>query len=79
MRDFDQPDDGFDEFELSDEDIASIKRSIQDANDGFTYEMLFDDNESLACKCNKCGRIGNMLEKPFPHRFDCLMKLRVKD
>ena len=71
-----------DEFDLSPETIAELERSIQDCNDGFTYTMLNDENGlekdkdgnlTWRVQCNKCNRIGNMMEKPFPHRFDCEM------
>ena len=78
VEDFDDED--FDDFEFSPEDIAEIKRAKQDAAMGFTYEMLFGpDRKPFDVRCNKCKREGNMLEKPFPHRFDCPMRDRVKD
>lgn len=70
-------DDDFD-YEFSPDDIAKIKRSIQEANMGFTFEMLHTE-EGYFFKCNKCGRQGAFHEKPFPHRFDCPMKNLGKD
>lgn len=68
-----------DEFDF-DIDEAEIKRSIQDCNDGFTYTMLFgDDHERWDMKCNKCGRVGSLMERPFPHKLNCPMKGRIKD
>jgi hypothetical protein len=73
------------DWEPSEETIAKIKQSMQDANDGFTYTMLADEDGlekdedgslSWRVQCNKCGRIGNMMEKPFPHKFDCEMLLK---
>lgn len=66
----------FDE-EFTPEQIADIKRSIQDANEGFTYEMI--PGEHWEFKCNKCGRQANFHEKPFPHKFNCPMKRRYPD
>lgn len=60
--------------EFSPDQIAKIKRAMQDCNDGFTYEMLKTDDNSFAFKCNKCGRSAGIQERPFPHRFDCPMK-----
>ena len=74
-----------DDWEPTEEEIAEIERSIQDCNDGFTYTMINDDdglekdedgNLTWRVRCDKCGRIGNMMEKPFPHKFDCEMKKR---
>jgi hypothetical protein len=62
------------DFELTPEDIAKIKRGIQEANMGFTYEMLKTDDGSFAFKCNKCGRTGEIHEKPFPHKLNCPMR-----
>jgi len=64
------------DWEMSEEDIAKIKRSIQEANMGLTYTMLFDEREGHEwdMQCNPCGRIGSMMEKPFPHKFDCPMR-----
>jgi len=64
-----EPDD-----EFTPEEIAKIKRSIQEANMGFTYEMLKTDDGKYVFKCNKCGRQAEVRERPFPHRFDCPMK-----
>lgn len=69
---------GFDEWEPSAEEIAQIKRAMQDANDGFTYRML-NPGVDWSCECNKCGRVGDLLEKPFPHKLDCEMRARIKD
>lgn len=68
-----------DEFEF-DIDPEELKRSIQDCNDGFTYEMLFgDDHKPWDTRCNKCKREGNMMERPFPHKLNCPMRDRIKD
>lgn len=70
------------DWEMSEEDIAKIKQSMQDANDGFTYTMLNDDEGiekdadggfTWRVQCNKCDRIGSMMDKPFPHKYDCEM------
>jgi hypothetical protein len=79
MCDFDNPPscDGYDcDFELTPEEVKRIKRAMQEANDGLTYEMLFDKREGHQwdVKCNPCGRVGNMMEKPFPHKLDCPMR-----
>lgn len=64
------------DWEPSPEEIAKIKRSMQDANEGLTYEMLFDKREGHEwdVKCNPCGRVGSMMEKPFPHKIGCRMR-----
>jgi hypothetical protein len=62
------------DFELSPEDIASIKRGIQEANDGLTYTMLKTEDGSFAFKCNKCGRSAELHERPFPHKLNCPMR-----
>jgi hypothetical protein len=54
----------------SEEEIASIKRALQDAQDGFTYEVL----DGGKTRCNKCGRVGKFLERPFPHKLECPMR-----
>jgi hypothetical protein len=75
--------DSLDDFrdELDDPEFqAELKRRMQDCNDGFTYELLFDeDDEHIKMKCNKCGRIGVLGERPFPHKLECPMKDRVED
>jgi hypothetical protein len=71
------------DWEPSEEEIAKIKQGMQEANMGLTYTMLNDEdglekdeNGDLTWRveCNKCGRIGSMMEKPFPHKFDCPMR-----
>lgn len=81
MCDFDNPPEPeeFDAWEPSPEEIASIERAIQDMNDGFGYEMLQDDNPAWTFKCLKCGRTAELRERPFPHKFDCPMKWKIKD
>jgi hypothetical protein len=67
-------DEGWEEdFELSEEDIAKIKRGIQEANMGFTYEMVKDE-EGFVFKCNQCGRQAEIHERPFPHKLNCPMR-----
>jgi hypothetical protein len=72
-----------DDWEPSPEQIAKIKRAMQEANDGLTYTMLFDEREGHKwdMKCNPCGRVGNLMEKPFPHKLNCPMRRlsEVKD
>lgn len=63
-----------DDFELTPEEIADIKRGIQEANMGFTYEMLKTEDGSFAFKCNKCGRSAEIHERPFPHKLNCPMR-----
>ena len=65
----------FEEFEFDDFDEAELKRRIQDANDGFTYEMTRLNGEP-AFKCNKCGRTAVLHERPFPHKLNCEMRKR---
>jgi hypothetical protein len=62
------------DFELSPEEIASIKRGIQEANEGLTYEMLKTEDGEFMFKCNKCGRSAELHEKPFPHKLNCPMR-----
>ena len=86
MEDFeefedDEFDDEFDDEELdefSPEMIAELKRRMQDANDGFTYEMVMLDGER-AFKCNKCGRTAPIHDRPFPHKLNCPMRKRFGD
>jgi hypothetical protein len=59
-----------DVFEITPEIEAELERAIQDMNDGFSYLML-EDNE---IQCNKCKRVGKLLEHPFPHKLNCPMK-----
>jgi hypothetical protein len=72
--DWDENDDTFDEDELSPEEIAEIKRGMQDAMMGFAYEMIDGEDGSFAFKCGKCSRVASIHERPFPHKFDCPMK-----
>ena len=60
--------------EFTPEQIAQIKRAEQDANMGFTYEMLKDDEGDFVFKCSKCGRVGGVCERPFPHKLNCPMR-----
>ena len=64
------------EWNPSPEELKKIKRSMQEANMGLTYEMLFDKREGHEwdVKCNPCGRVGSMMEKPFPHKLVCPMR-----
>ncbi len=72
-----------DDFDLSPEEIASLRRSMQEANDGLTYEMMRDEEGNLTwdLKCGKCGRVGGFRERPFPHKLNCVMRRydEVKD
>ena len=43
-----------DDWGLSPKDIATIKRAVQDANDGLTYTLI--PGSSLRFRCNPCGR-----------------------
>jgi hypothetical protein len=61
-----------DNWELSPEDIASLKRSMQDANDGLTYTLI--PGSEMKFRCNPCGREANIDEIPFPHKLNCPMK-----
>jgi hypothetical protein len=72
-------DDEFWDDELSPEDIADLKRSLQDANMGFTFTTVTMENGGWGFKCNKCKRIAEIRERPFPHKFDCPMRTTVKD
>lgn len=62
-----------DDDEFSPEDLAKIKRGIQEANMGLTYSMVREEG-SFVFKCNKCGRKAEIGDEPFPHKFDCPMK-----
>ena len=65
----------FDDDEFTPEEIAKIKRAEQDANMGFTYEMLPSDGDyGFKFKCNKCGRTADFHERPFPHKLNCPMR-----
>jgi hypothetical protein len=64
----------FPEDEFTPDELAKIRRGIQEANMGFTYEMLKTDDGCYVFKCNKCNRSAGIGEKPFPHRFNCPMK-----
>jgi len=68
----DEYDNDFDH-EFTPEEVARIKRSIQDAAMGFTYEMV-DSEEGFMFKCNKCGRVSDLHDRPFPHKLNCPMK-----
>ena len=63
------------EFELSPDDVAKIKRGIQEANMGYTY-LFYKDEETgeYMFKCNKCKRSATMGERPFPHKLNCPMR-----
>jgi hypothetical protein len=60
--------------ELTPEEIADIRRDIQDANLGFAYEMVDGEDGGFAFKCGKCGRVASIHERPFPHKLNCPMK-----
>lgn len=84
MCDFDNPPspdgDDAEDWELSPEEIASIERAMQDMNDGFGYELLQgEDKSDWTFKCLKCGRTAELHERPFPHKYDCPMRHRIKD
>lgn len=68
----------FDEDDIDPETMASIERAMQDLNDGFGYEML-NDGDGFTFKCLKCARVADINERPFPHRYDCPMRDRIKD
>lgn len=57
---------------------ADLKRSLQDANDGYTYTMGRDE-DGLFMQCNKCGRKAPIMERPFPHKYACPMRDRIID
>lgn len=73
MEDF-EDEDWDDDFELSPEDIAKIKRGIQEANMGLTYTMVKSEDGDFTFKCNKCGRVAAIHERPFPHKLNCPMR-----
>jgi hypothetical protein len=77
MGEFDDnyTEDELDDEDFSPEDVAKIKRSIQDANMGLTY-LSYKDEETgeYMFKCNKCKRSATMEERPFPHKLDCPMR-----
>lgn len=83
FEEFDE-DEGFDEEDFEEptpEDIAEIKRGIQDIRMGYGYEMLKTDGRYYF-KCLKCGRTADMdlrRNETFPHKFDCPMRDRIKD
>jgi hypothetical protein len=84
MCDFDNPPGENEEFDIDDweptpEEIASIERAMQDMNDGFGYEWLTDEPGLMVFKCLKCGRTAELHERPFPHKYDCPMRDRIKD
>jgi len=60
-------------------EIAEIERAMQDMNDGFGYEWLTEEPGDMVFKCLKCGRTADIHQRPFPHKYDCKMKARVKD
>ena len=62
------------EFEWTPELEAELLRAEQDMNDGFYYTSLMENGKlSHDIKCNKCGRVGKLLERPFPHKLGCPM------
>lgn len=83
MCDFENPPspDGtnFDDWELSEQEIKEIERAMQDMNDGFGYRLLTETEGEMVFKCLKCGREAAIHERPFPHKYDCPMKDRIKD
>ena len=64
-----------DDWGLSPKDIATIKRAVQDANDGLTYTLI--TGSSLRFRCNPCGREADIDERPFPHKLNCPMKKSI--
>lgn len=71
--DFDEFDDS--DFELTPEMEAELKCAMQDMHDGFSYLMLEKDGKLTGeFQCNKCGRVGKPMEKPFPHKLNSPMR-----
>jgi hypothetical protein len=62
------------DYELSEEEKRSIEESLTDLDQGFFYTSV--EGAPLTMKCNKCGRVGELLDRPFPHRIDCELKKR---
>jgi hypothetical protein len=64
------------DFEITPEFEAELRARMQEADEGFYYTSLVDEKGQSLHKfeCNKCKRIGDILERPFPHRYDCPMK-----
>jgi hypothetical protein len=68
-----------DTWEPTEEEIRSIERAMQDMNDGFGYEWLTEADGDMGFKCLKCGRTADIHQRPFPHKYDCPMRDRIKD
>ncbi len=68
-----------DTWEPTPEEIRSIQTAMQDMNDGFGYEWLTEADGDMVFKCLKCGRTADIHQRPFPHKYDCPMKDRIKD
>jgi len=68
-----------DTWEPTEEEIRSIENAMQDMNDGFGYEWLTEEPGLMVFKCLKCGRTAELHERPFPHKYDCPMRDRIKD
>jgi hypothetical protein len=67
------------DYEPSPEEIAELKRARQEAAMGLTYTMITEDDRLGNLQCNQCRRVGRFLERPFPHKFACPMREKVKD
>jgi hypothetical protein len=76
MKLFNMPNEFDDDFEITPEFEAELVASMQEMDSGFFYTMLEDEEGKLTkeLRCNKCNRVGKLLEKPFPHRYDCEMR-----
>ena len=53
----------------TEQDLADLRRAEQDMRDGFAYAMV----EGFRLRCGKCGREGEVGDRPFPHRYGCPM------
>lgn len=70
-------DDEFDDedYELSPDELADIKRSVQDIDAGYFYtSSRCEEDGTWIIECNKCKRKAPMLERPFPHKLYCPMR-----
>ena len=70
MDDMDEGDGWF----PTEQELADIKRADQDIWDGFSYTTLSEESGrpgSWRLRCDKCGRIGDIMDRPFPHRYGC--------
>lgn len=63
--------------ELTDEELAAVlKHAMQEMNAGFYYSNLVDENGKWTgeLQCNKCKRVAQFGESPFPHKYECPMR-----